>query len=70
MAGSGNTGDYVITSSGIITSNVVNSYDIYKTVTTKVRIYTPGGGLYRYKVINSNGDPNGWFEDPVKRILH
>jgi hypothetical protein len=60
----GGMGEYVISSTGTITTNVHGSIDIVKLENVKIRI-TDAGGTFQYTTV-----PNSWLEQPVRRVVH
>lgn len=61
--GVGVIGNYVVISSGIVSTGVPGSYDYIKVTSATIRARMSGG--MRFRVVDRS-----WVEEPMKRVLH
>lgn len=65
MGNTGVIGNYVVISSGIVSTGVTGSYDYIKITSETVRVHYHTDNKFYFRVVD-----NSWVEEPMKRIVH
>lgn len=67
MGNTGVMGNYVVVSTGIVSTGISGSYDYIKVTSETVRVHYVGttSPYYFFRVVG-----NSWVEEPLKRVVH